>query len=85
LLIPPLSAYAACDHPVENRPSMRHMLSIVIPTLIFIALVYVVGRKRGAAGHDKDNPQIMSNTTFVLCLVVGAGFTVALLFGISQL
>ena len=63
---------------------MRYFVQFVIPALIFIGLVYVVGRKRGSALSDTDQP-IMSNSTFVLCLVVGAGFTVALLFGIAQL
>ncbi len=67
---------------------MRYFVQFVIPALIFLSLVYVVGHKRGGHSRDdsntSDNP-IMSNSTFVLCLVVGSGFTVALLFGIAQL
>lgn len=65
---------------------MRYFVQFVIPALIFVSLVYIVGRKRGLnqAGKE-DEADIMSNSTFVLCLVVGAAFTVALLFGIAQL
>ena len=46
----------------------------------------MVGRRRGLnqAQRDGEAP-IMSNTSFVLALVIGAAFTVALLFGVSEL
>ncbi len=68
---------------------MRYFVQFVIPALIFVTLVYVVGRKRGlqqaGKGAREDEGHFMSNGTFVLCLVVGAAFTVALLFGVAQL
>ena len=65
---------------------MRYFVQFVIPAIIFMGLVYMVGRRRGLSQnqHDGEAP-IMSNTSFVLALVVGAPFTVALLFGISEL
>lgn len=67
---------------------MRYVVQFVIPALIFIALVYMVGRRRGlnhSSASEGSEAPIMSNTTFVLAIVVGATFTVALLFGLAQL
>ncbi|MEM7216716.1 MAG: hypothetical protein AAF515_00025 [Pseudomonadota bacterium] len=62
---------------------MRHFVQFVVPTLIFLFLLYAVSRRRRAGADDGDSP--ISNTTFLLSLVIGAGFTVALLFGLAQL
>ena len=65
---------------------MRYFIQFVIPAIIFMALVYVVGRRRSLSQGERDgDAPFMSNTSFVLALVVGAAFTVALLFGIAQL
>jgi len=65
---------------------LRYFIQFVIPAIIFMALVYMVGRRRGLShGERGDEAPIMSNTGFVLALVVGSAFTVALLFGIAQL
>ncbi len=65
---------------------MRYFIQFVIPAIIFIGLVYMVGRRRGLNQGQRDGEApIMSNTTFVLALVVGSAFTVALLFGVAQL
>jgi len=64
---------------------MRYFIQFVIPAIIFMALVYVVGRRRGLSQAEREgDAPFMSNTSFVLALVVGAAFTVALLFGIAQ-
>ena len=64
--------------------AMRYFIQFVIPAIIFVSLVYMVGRRRGLSQADGEAP-ILSNTTFVLVLVIGATFTVALLFGLAQL
>jgi len=65
---------------------MRYLIQFVIPAIIFMALVYLVGRRRGLSQGQRDGEApIMSNTSFVLVLVVGSTLTVALLFGIAQL
>ena len=63
---------------------MRYFVQFVLPTLILIFLIYVVAGRRKRADNIDETPAI-SNTTFVLLLVIGSGFTVALLFGLAQL
>jgi len=63
---------------------MRYFVQFVLPALILIFLIYVVAGRRKRAGNLDESPAI-SNTTFVLLLVIGSGFTVALLFGLAQL
>lgn len=65
---------------------MRYFVQFVIPAIIFMALVYFIGRRRGQTDRDRggDTP-IVSNTTFVLCLVVGATVAVASLFALAEL
>ncbi len=66
------------------KQPMRYFVQFVIPALIFVSLIYLVGRHRGQVERESPGP-VVSNSTFVLCLVVGATFTVALLFGLAEL
>lgn len=63
---------------------MRYFVAFVLPALIFIALIYLVAW-RPKRVENVEQPTAVSNTTFVLLLVIGSGFTVALLFGLAQL
>ena len=63
---------------------MRLIVQFVLPALILIFLIYVVAGRHKRTDSLDATPAI-SNSTFVLFLVIGSGFTVALLFGLAQL
>lgn len=64
---------------------MRYLVQLLLPALILIGVIYAVARSRKKrppnAGSQGD--ELFSTPSFVLVLVVGAAFTVALLFGVG--
>lgn len=61
---------------------MRYLVQLLIPALILIGVIYAVARSR-KQGPSQTGDALLSTPGFVLVLVVGAAFTVALLFGVG--
>ena len=64
---------------------MRYLVQLLIPALLLIGVIYAVvhSRKRGPSKTGAGADALLSTPGFVLVLVVGAAFTVALLFGVG--
>ena len=64
------------QHPYRQ---MRYFVQFAIPALIFIAVLFVVSRKRRHVAHEEDEGSSM----FLVILVVGADAAVATIFALQ--
>ncbi len=64
---------------------MRYLVQLLLPALILIGVIYAVSRsrKRHSSDERSKRDELLSTPSFLLVLVVGAAFTVALLFGVG--
>ena len=64
---------------------MRYLVQLLLPALILIGVIYAVAtsRKKGPTGARSQGDELLSTPSFLFVLVVGAAFTVALLFGVG--
>lgn len=64
---------------------MRYLVQVLIPALIVAGVIYAVSRSRGQTppADRSQRDALLSTPGFVLILVVGAVFTVALVFGMG--
>ena len=62
---------------------MRILVQLLIPALILLGVIYAVTRKKQSAPKGDEN-EILSTQTFLLILVIGSVFTVAVLFGVNS-
>lgn len=63
---------------------MRYLVQLLIPALILIAVIAIVARKKPSSDADGETRELMSSSTFVLILVIGATAAVALLYGVQS-
>ncbi len=71
---------------------MRYIVQLLIPALIVIGVALVLLRNRNSAGATRSAAKpadgddgTLSTATFVLILVIGATFTVALIYALHTL
>ena len=60
---------------IPHPHAMRYLVQFLIPALIFLAVVYIVTKKKRAQDEDED-----TRNTFLVILVIGAVVAVAVLF-----
>lgn len=65
--------------------AMRYLVQLLLPALILIGVIYAVARsrKKRPPNAGSQGEELLSTPSFLLVLVVGAAFTVALLFGVG--
>ncbi len=66
---------------------MRYLVQLLIPALILLGVIWVIARSRRGATRSQsgEGSEILSTPAFLLILVIGAAFTVALLFAMGAL
>ena len=62
---------------------MRYLVQLLIPALILLGVIYAVSRSKQSAPKTGNENEILSTQSFLLILVIGAVFTVAVLFGVD--
>ena len=68
---------------------MRYVIEFLIPAMIVIVVALVLFRNRPDAAHataapTKDDTGTLSTGTFILILIIGAAFTVALIYALHN-
>ena len=65
--------------------AMRYLVQLLLPALILIGVIYAVARsrKRHPPAERSQRDELLSTPSVLLVLVIGAAFTVALLFGVG--
>ena len=61
---------------------MRYLIQLIIPALIFVGVVYLLGRQRGRA-RDRQ-PGSSDVTAFLIILALGAVVAVATAFALQS-
>ncbi len=71
---------------------MRYVIEFLIPAMIVIVVALVLFRNRpddgaaraNAAPQTKDDSATLSTGTFILILIIGAAFTVAVIYALHN-
>jgi hypothetical protein len=64
---------------------MRYLIQFLVPAMIVIvvALIVLRGRARPQSGTDGEDQGPISTGAFIVILVIGAVFTIAVVYGVE--
>ena len=75
----------------RRPPDMRYIIEFLLPGTIVVIVALLLFRNRGQSstqnapgGQNPDASGTLSTGTFVLILIVGAAFTIALVYALTS-